>query len=160
MQLTSQMLPLRLLHRLHPSRQRAQLSERMLPRQNVVQEALDLSRRLMGLQKFLRRDVVGILADNAAINYNGVSTNDTQYELRRKAITVILAEDSDIVIADKVVQLRFVLDYDLRPSATLSGDEMSAGSSRTEANPPQISCAHQIETELFRDVLNPVHILL
>jgi len=59
------------------------------------------------------RDVVGIRGDNAAISDNRVSTNDTQYEFRRKALAV-LAEGSDMVIADKVVDLGFELDESLR----------------------------------------------
>ena len=88
-------------NRLQPGCQSVQLSERLLPFQNVVQEALDLQRGLIGLQQFFGRDVVGILAYNATINDNRVSTNDTQYEFRRKTIAVILAYDSGILIPDK-----------------------------------------------------------
>src|SRR6202790_4459527 len=101
-------------HGLQPGGQRAQLIERTLPCQNVAQEPLDLPPRLIGLQKFFGRDVVGILADNPVINDNRVRTNDTQYELWRKALATVLAEGSDIVIADKVVDLGFELDQSLR----------------------------------------------
>src|SRR6202790_5089718 len=86
-------------HGLQPGGQRAQLIERTLLCQNVVQEPLDLPCRLIGLQQFVGRDVIGILADNPAINDNRVSPNDTQYELRRKALAAVLAEDSDMMIA-------------------------------------------------------------
>src|ERR1700732_389296 len=121
MKLTGQVLPLGLLHRLQPGCQRVQLSDRMLPRPKVVQEALDLPQSLIGLQKFIGRDVVRILTDNAAINYNRMSTNDAQYELRRKPIAVVLTEDSDSVFADKVVELGFVLDQTIGCCVFLKG---------------------------------------
>src|SRR5258707_15717323 len=82
---------------LQASCERAQLIERTLPCQDVGKETLDLPRGLIGLQQFFGRDIVGILADNAAINDNRMSTNDTQYELWRKALAAVLAEGSDIV---------------------------------------------------------------
>ena len=39
-----------------------------------------------------------------------MSPNNIQYNLGRKAIAVVLAQDSDIVIADIVAELGFVLD--------------------------------------------------
>src|ERR1700692_1400718 len=121
MKLTGQVLPLALLHRLQPGCQRAQLGDRMLPGPKVAQEALDLPRSLIGLQKFVGRDVVGIFANNIAINYNRMGTNDAQYELRRKAIALVLAENSDIVVADKVVELGFVLDQTIGCCVFLKG---------------------------------------
>src|SRR4029077_7128304 len=113
MKLKSEMFSFHLAHCLKPPCQRAQLGDRVLPCQDVVQKALDLEGSLIGLQKLLGRDIVGVLGHNAAIDDNRVSPNDSEYELGRKPIAVVLAEAADIVMVCQLVELGLELDETL-----------------------------------------------